>query len=1290
MAVNQENLLGDLIPDVYIRKITLETSGTPNVDSDPHIDHEREILPPKLEKDADSLIVTLDLLMKEKLDNDLIGTWFANQDLAKYLQIKVFQSKDPDTTSLFSAGADILDLADPDKSVSADDPRMKLAAVVYGVDSVQEVFERLQKKVTFRKSPANKQGVTPKLTQFKESVDSDGNRVFDISFTQRFELSTSNPEHLAYFAVTSLDMNALAQDFGIDFDSIGVKTANGKVASDLVIDNFRLINQTFTFLDRQSKIWAGSVHRLPNGQFRSGAKETANSVDLNRFAVSNTKLQDFRDVKEIERLMLNFGAVNSGPLSRNLTKMLTNDSIDVDRAPTYFSDMLLSRDKDGDSKFFFTIDFEKMIQENGVFGNLFSNSSDRLKMSMVRNTQIRSLRVMRKRVRESNVSNRLGSPKNVSVFDNDEPLEFVACSSEPSWKRFAETRFPTGTLKELDIVMEESSPMTRHFTGMDLDMSELTDGSYQYVVELEVDDATVEFLVGKINELLSSKAALEQYLNEGSKPSMSKYLDEIRDPHIEHPSEFAGTSGVNAGTFDVASNRFTQHFITQQRHKFRGERQRYAPWIAPVALYADTLDMFTGALKNKGERQRLLKSLYSYVSPDTGNPSGISTVIRLIDVLVQNLASAANITVTTTPRRFDGFSTSTLQSPLLSPGRTSRQTFKVEKSFDRVFDSNIVKGVGVDYLSRGEDETGNDDGLRTISNTDFQSRVDQETLKFFTTPEPDINISFGEVQVTENDSIKNTSFSFLSPARVDLLKRSFVLNEVEPSNKTIAVKNKISRFTEHIDNGEVAKEDTATTIQASIFRSNSPTPITTTSIGTSKRTPIQVNTDIVRKSLGDLLAVNLNLTTRPIKVRVQKDLDGFTVIDAESTPAKPEVSADCPTPANEPEEIANSQEDDEVLSEPDKVPVNNFLGELAGSTTGGTSARAAKRKPELLSGVDLRSLTVSSVEGTNKTVHGLRNVVTEEQIKGLPNQLKAIFLQGSAQKVVKPAKMIGITVTDAPTKVRNAATVTLDYEMLVKVEYFAGFEKDSEGKPLIKAPIWRMLTDEKNNSLIGQEILCRIAPYENRKFGISVNESMKTGIYDEYFVLTPKFKQTREIAPEKPLADNEIVKSIIDDLKLNFPTVELSKVAVLPPANTINESDDNDSVRVLPIGVKIVEVFPDGNTKETDFNVGGKEISVTDPRDLLDLDLGIDPSIAIEVLANDIQTRNVGDEFTSNNVVVQTSFTEEISRILVSDKIQESIQPAEQQVVTSVTLQDSGTEDSPETTLTNLIRKSRF
>lgn len=1315
VAINQETLLGELIPDVYIRKITLETSGTPLTESNPHIDSDREELPRRSEDDADALVVTLELLMKEKLDNDLIGTWFANQDLDRYLDIKVFQSTDSRTTALLSAGSDLLDLVDPGKTVPTEDLRMRLAATVFGVRSAQEVMERIDRKVSFRKIAASKQGtgVTPRITQYKESVDDDGNRVFDISFTQRFELKGANPEHLAYFAMTSLNLEELARDFELDFDAIGLRAMNGKIASDLVIDDFNIVNQSYTFLDPEGRVWTGSVHRMPNGQFRSGAMETENSVNLERFPVSNTKLQDFRDVKEIERLMLDFRTVENSFLNLNPTKIFGGGDVDSERNPVYFSDMYLSRDKDGDAKFLFSVDFDKLIQDNAVFGRLFANSNERLKMQMLRNTQIRSMRVLRRRIKENTSLNKLGSPVGIDVFDRDEALDLVAASSEKSWKRFASTRFSAGTLREVELVMEEESPMVRHFTGMDLTMSELTDGLYQYVVEMEVDDATVEFLETKIQTLQKAKAEMERYLAEASKLSVSKYLDEIRDPHIEHPSEFAGTQGENAGAFDIASNRFTQNFIDKQRERFSGRRLRFAPWIAPIAVYADTLDLFTDAFRSRRDRQRLLKSLYSYASPNTGNPNGINTVIKLMEVLITSLAKVTGVTLTTSPRRFDGTSTSTLQSPILNVGRSSRRTFKVVKEFNEIFDSDVVKGVGVDYLSKGEDETDNDDGLRVIRNRDFQDRVNLETLKYFKAPEPNIDMSFGGQQFTERDSIKTTNFSYLSPSRIDFSQRSIVLSEGEKTVNSSANlepgedgkripdsgrrKNKKKRFLEHIDNGEVNREDLANEIYSSILFVNSLSSpgetIINRSIGESvgkgnranrgkkKLDKNKINEETIKRTFETFFADQASIVSRSVRVQVKKDpRDKFVVLTPVRPSVRSEISVDCPTPEDESDALVQSQEEEDFNSLTlENFPLNQFYLTLAQPLVqkGEANAQrlrnprvlqktnpmaARKRKiPSFISSLNLRELRVVSTSGRDnalRTIHGLNHVMTENQIKKLPNQLKALLLQTASQNVVRPAKFRGLVSRDTAEKRRADGSIALDFKMLQQVEYFAGFEKNEEGETLIRRPIWKLLTDERNNELIGKDILCRTVPYENRMLGVLPDKGMQTAVYDEYFVLRPKFKEEQlDASAPASIIRNEISRSIIADLELNFPGIEVSRVELPPPVITVNEGEEDDNRRTPPSDLVVVERFPDGRTEETKLEVRDREKprrgNRRRRRDDTQVNLGergdqinVNMNIAMELLATDSQSRNVEDEFITANVAIQVPLEREVDRII--------------------------------------------
>ena len=81
--ISQESLLGMLIPDVYVDGITLESSGTPAIEENPHIDDVREAQSLAAYQEAvqdKTMRIAVDLSLKETLDNSLIGSWFREQE----------------------------------------------------------------------------------------------------------------------------------------------------------------------------------------------------------------------------------------------------------------------------------------------------------------------------------------------------------------------------------------------------------------------------------------------------------------------------------------------------------------------------------------------------------------------------------------------------------------------------------------------------------------------------------------------------------------------------------------------------------------------------------------------------------------------------------------------------------------------------------------------------------------------------------------------------------------------------------------------------------------------------------------------------------------------------------------------------------------------------------------------------------------------------------------------------------------------------------------------------------
>jgi hypothetical protein len=63
---------------------------------------------------------------------------------------------------------------------------------------------------------------------------------------------------------------------------------------------------------------------------------------------------------------------------------------------------------------------------------------------------------------------------------------------------------------------------------------------------------------------------------------------------------------------------------------------------------------------------------------------------------------------------------------------TSRRTHKIQKYFAELFDSEVPKNIGFDYLSTGEEETElAADGLKAIEYSKFAERLELELLKYY-------------------------------------------------------------------------------------------------------------------------------------------------------------------------------------------------------------------------------------------------------------------------------------------------------------------------------------------------------------------------------------------------------------------------------------------------------------------------------------------------------------------------------------------------------------------------------
>ena len=158
-GINQQQLIGSMIPDVYIKKISLESGGMTLKKENPHIRHPHENAN-KLATSNNDMNVRLDLSIKDMHDTGLVDTWFANQDYKKYLKLTVIQSLDPLVTKILAASNNAIRIANFDSEDTGKQFLTELVKTIkdlpiyksenLSIDKVPELLQRIQKNTTIK------------------------------------------------------------------------------------------------------------------------------------------------------------------------------------------------------------------------------------------------------------------------------------------------------------------------------------------------------------------------------------------------------------------------------------------------------------------------------------------------------------------------------------------------------------------------------------------------------------------------------------------------------------------------------------------------------------------------------------------------------------------------------------------------------------------------------------------------------------------------------------------------------------------------------------------------------------------------------------------------------------------------------------------------------------------------------------------------------------------------------------------------------------------------------------
>jgi len=456
--LNPTQTIGEVLPTIYIEKIKLESNtGSPIKQRNPHIDWNRSLRTPMgriqysestrlaynrgnedtdveaqnvqqflAGETAEPLKVTVNLVAKDRVINQKTS-WFSNFgiDLKDYIYVHVVQTTTEVATQTWS----------------------NYDGTAFGPGIWTQAWSGTSKRKfplrDFGGSndlvPANGSTTNPNLRTKYVEVDSQGNRILNMTHIidgdggitagtfQKPDLNDGT-QHLAYFVYTNFDIAKLAEDFGMQRATIQTMINNGtfpgavisKMTSDIVIRQGKVVSNAYVFVTRPNsnipggQLWTGPVHYHDENNpaiigeregtyfgYMGGSVHNPNQPQqqLIKKKVKNNTIQDLRIAKKIEKLNLNFSILENELLSKT-TKDPKIDTSIIKRSAAYFTDINLSRDVDGNCRFFFGIDLKKLVRENSIFNSLFRQGSPAVRAIMEK-TRIVSMKIYRVRLEGS-------------------------------------------------------------------------------------------------------------------------------------------------------------------------------------------------------------------------------------------------------------------------------------------------------------------------------------------------------------------------------------------------------------------------------------------------------------------------------------------------------------------------------------------------------------------------------------------------------------------------------------------------------------------------------------------------------------------------------------------------------------------------------------------------------------------------------------------------------------------------------------------------------------------------
>ena len=586
------------VPRVYFDKITLD-KPTPTSNSGGVTPYE--------------LFVNLQLHLEIPL---VSGLFTSDDDFLEHLNVVIFRTTDPDVTISLETGAHAaLDNGFHDIDVVYDDLLLNLSK---GTDVVR-----------FDSSPV-----------FETDT---GKNVITVAFqVQDTNLDPASETNLFYYAYCYLDLNGLASSLGIS--SSGPLKLNGPISGEKIIENGKINTTSFVYIVTsdvpkgiRGTYWTGPVVYNPtDGTFVSGRYtkkinpsgtstalsayyaedlvliEVSPRIYVDQIVVRNSKIQDFRIVGEFASLNVDLDPSKFNPITIKGRDTFNNSFNPPD---AYVSNAFLSRDMHNNCRFMFEFDYGKFIIQESKFGKILTNPfvPEATKNKIYLYSRITSMEIVRRQVETARSINRLSSPSlGISQSDLNREIKIIVKTASNGSQNLldsitmydpggsnAKSGDPIGSIKELPMI-KHSPVNTRTIMVTDNSVSQLTDGTYQYGINMEMEDGTVRFLNERLKRLKTIRDYLVGFYNIlqvpkksflfGSNKNITEYYTKLFASRIDPSAEdeFAKNREIDLAS-SIEDLRFELGIAVGTLGNAAESNPLY-PWKVAPEYYVDTME----------------------------------------------------------------------------------------------------------------------------------------------------------------------------------------------------------------------------------------------------------------------------------------------------------------------------------------------------------------------------------------------------------------------------------------------------------------------------------------------------------------------------------------------------------------------------------------------------------------------------------------------------------------------------------------------------------------------------